>query len=87
VAHDINNAFAPILMGIELLRMENPDSTEMLDTMEASARRGAGMVRQVLTFAKGAEGERLLVQPRHLLGKMEKIIHGTFPKNIEFRTG
>jgi PAS domain S-box-containing protein len=86
VAHDLNNALAPILMGIELLRMENPDSTEMLDTMEASARRGAGMVRQVVTFAKGAEGERLLVQPRHLLGEMEKIIRGTFPKNIEFRT-
>jgi two-component system, cell cycle sensor histidine kinase and response regulator CckA len=86
VAHDLNNALAPILMGIELLRMENPKSTEMLNTMEASARRGADMVRQVLTFAKGAEGERLLVQPRHLLGEMEKIIRGTFPKNIEFRT-
>jgi PAS domain S-box-containing protein len=86
VAHDLNNALAPILMSIELLRMQHPESAEILDTMEASARRGAGMVRQVLTFAKGAEGERLLVQPRHLLAEMEKIVRGTFPKNIEFRT-
>ncbi len=86
VAHDLNNALAPILMGIGLLRMENPKSRELIDAMESSARRGADMVRQLLTFAKGVEGERLLVQPQHLLSETEKIMRSTFPKNIELRT-
>ena len=86
VAHDLNNALAPILMVTELLRMEYPARTELIDTVEASAKRGADMVRQLLTFAKGVEGERLLIQPLHLLKEMEKIIKGSFPKNIRLRT-
>lgn len=86
VAHDLNNALAPILMTVELLRMEYPDATKLIDMVETSARRGADMVRQLLTFAKGVEGARLLIQPQHLLKEMEKIIKGTFPKNIGLQT-
>jgi len=86
VAHDLNNALAPILMISELMRMRYPDATEMIDTIELSARRGADMVRQLLTFAKGAEGARLIVQPHHLFSEIERIIKGTFPKSIQLRT-
>lgn len=86
VAHDLNNALAPILMSVELLKMEYPDASRMIDMVETSAKRGADMVKQLLTFAKGVEGARLLVQPLHLLKEMEKIIKGTFPKNIQLHT-
>ena len=83
IAHDLNNALAPILMGIELLKMRYPDSQSFLNIMEASAKHGAGMVKQLLTFAKGVEGERVLLQPRLLITEIESIIERTFPKNIE----
>ena len=86
VAHDLNNTLAPILMVTGLLRVKYPKCMELIDTVEASAKHGADMVRQLLTFAKGAEGARLLIQPRDLLTEMEKIIRGTFPKNIRLRT-
>jgi signal transduction histidine kinase/CheY-like chemotaxis protein len=86
VAHDLNNTLAPILMVTGLLRVKYPKSMELIETVEASAKHGADMVRQLLTFAKGAEGARLLIQPRDLLTEMEKIIRGTFPKNIRLRT-
>ena len=86
IAHDLNNALAPILMVTSLLRMQYPNGTELIDTVESSAKHGAGMVRQLLTFAKGVEGARLSIQPLHLLREMEKIIKGTFPKNIRLRT-
>ena len=86
VAHDLNNALAPILLGSELLRMQYPGSNDLLDTIETSARRGADMVKQLLTFARGVEGERLLVQTQQLLKEMEKIIKSTFPKSIELRS-
>ena len=82
VAHDLNNALAPILMSVELLRMQYPDESQMLGTIQASAKRGADMVRQLLTFAKGAEGERICIQPVHLIKEMLGIMKGTFPKNI-----
>ncbi len=86
VAHDLNNALAPILMAVELLRAQNPDSAHVVDTIESSAKRGADMVKQLLTFAKGVEGARLLLQPTRLLKEMEKIVRGTFPKNIQLKT-
>lgn len=86
IAHDLNNALAPILMGVELLRIKYPDRTETIDTIETSARYGAGMVRQLLTFAKGIEGDRVLIQSRHLFQELETIIQGTFPRNIALQS-
>jgi PAS domain S-box-containing protein len=85
IAHDLNNALAPIVMGVGMLRMQYPGATAMIDTMEASAQRGADMVRQLMTFAKGLEGERLNLQPGQLINEMRKIIESTFPKNINLR--
>jgi two-component system cell cycle sensor histidine kinase/response regulator CckA len=87
VAHDINNALVPIMISTELLRLEFPDmGSKHLKVIEASAKRGADMVKQLLTFVKGAEGERLRVEPPQLLQEVEKLIKTTFPKNIELRT-
>ncbi|MDB6059684.1 MAG: hypothetical protein JWO95_3528 [Verrucomicrobiales bacterium] len=83
VAHDLNNALAPIMMGVEILKMQYPDASRIIEMIESSSKRGAEMVRQLLTFAKGAEGERVSIQPRHLLLEMQKMMQGTFPKNIQ----
>jgi CheY-like chemotaxis protein len=82
VAHDLNNALAPILMGVGILREKYPRDTEVVDMFQTSALRSAGMVRQLLTFAKGAEGARVAIQLPRLVEEMRGIIHGTFPKNI-----
>jgi PAS domain S-box-containing protein len=87
VAHDLNNSLAPILMAAEMLRLEFPNMAgTYLDLIQANTQRGAAMVKQLLTFAKGVEGERLLIQPKHLLKEMEKLIGSTFPKNIQLKT-
>ena len=83
VAHDLNNALAPIIMGAAVLRSKFPDDTQMTDIIENSAMRAADMVRQLLTFARGVEGMRQPIQMQHLLKEMEKIIKSTFPKNIQ----
>jgi PAS domain S-box-containing protein len=87
IAHDLNNVLSPIIMAVELLRLRNDDSISqgVLDTVETSARRGADMVQQVLSFARGVEGDRLLIQPKHLVKEIQKIVADTFPKNIEIK--
>jgi PAS domain S-box-containing protein len=88
VAHDLNNILSPILMGAAVLRRtEMADADGMiLSTIETCAQRGADIVKQVLTFARGAEGARLLLQPAHLINDMAKIAEGTFPKAITVQT-
>ncbi len=84
IAHDLNNVLSPILMSIELLRMQEKDARRqnILSTIESSTKRGAEMVRQVLSFARGVEGRQMEVQPRHLLREIEKIVDETFLKTI-----
>jgi len=84
VAHDLNNILAPILMSIEILKLKAADSetSGILKTIETSAKRGADIVRQVLSFARGLESQRVEVRPKHLLDEIENIIRGTFSKNI-----
>ncbi|WP_395731883.1 response regulator [Prosthecobacter sp.] len=84
IAHDLNNALTPIMMSIELLKLDEQDAQRMgvLATIENSARRGADMVRQVLSFSRGIEGQRVDVQAAHLLKGIEKIANETFLKNI-----
>lgn len=84
IAHDLNNALAPILMSIALLREDetDPGKREMLDTIDTSAQRGADMVRQVLSFARGVEGRRVTVPIDQLIRDIERIANDTFFKTI-----
>jgi PAS domain S-box-containing protein len=84
VAHDLNNILAPIMMSIDILKLSvtDPQAREILQTIEVSSKRGADIVRQVLSFARGLQGERIEVQPKHLLKDIETLIRDTFPKNI-----
>ncbi|MBN8422414.1 MAG: response regulator [Verrucomicrobia bacterium] len=87
IAHDLNNVLAPILMSIELLRLQEKDERrlDILKTIETSAKRGADMVKQVLSFARGVEGRQVEVQIGHLLHEIEKIANETFLKSIRVR--
>ena len=84
IAHDLNNILAPMLMSAPVLReaISDPDIRQLVDTIESSAVRGAGVIKQLLTFGRGLEGERVPVQLRSLLMDMLNIIRETFPKDI-----
>ena len=85
VAHDINNILAPIMLASTMLDEELPEDThrQLVLTIQESAKRGADIVRQVLTFARGVEGQKTLLHPQLVLAQMENILRETFPKSIE----
>ncbi len=87
VAHDLNNVLAPMVMAVDLLRLSITDehALAIIAKIERSARRGADMVRQVLSFAKGVEGQRTLIDPREVIREIEQILRDTFPKNIQLQ--
>lgn len=88
LAHDLNNVLAPIMMALEFLRdsVEDKGLQTCLQTLEMCSLRGASIIRQVLMFARGVEGERLLINPKHLIIEMERIARETFSRAIEIRT-
>ena len=90
IAHDLNNILTPILAGAQLLPLKFPDADErtqhLLEILEINARRGADLVKQVLSFARGVEGKRITLQLRHIIMEVAKILKETFPKSIEIST-
>ncbi|HEX4899628.1 MAG TPA: PAS domain S-box protein [Pyrinomonadaceae bacterium] len=85
IAHDLNNVLSPILMAIDMLQLKATDeaSKKWLEVLRTNAERGGNMVRQVLSFARGVEGERVALQPKHLIKEIVKILRETFPKSVE----
>ncbi len=85
IAHDLNNILTPILMASPLMRQGKLDEREIqkiMDMIHTNAQRGVDIVKQLLTFGRGSLGERITVQPRHLVKDMVKMSKETFPKNI-----
>ena len=84
IAHDLNNALTPIIVGTQLLRdnKSDTDRNKLLDVIQASANRGAAMIKHILTFARGSKNQRQQVPLCHLVNELAKIVRDTFPKSI-----
>ena len=84
IAHDLNNILSPVLMAAPLLRTRatHPSDLRVLDLVEKSAQRGSALVQQILSFAHGANTERVLLQARHILLEVNQLMAVTFPKSI-----
>jgi PAS domain S-box-containing protein len=88
LAHDLNNVLAPIMMAVQFIKDNTEDDgmRACFQTLETCSRRGADIIRQVLMFARGVEGERILLNPKHLITEMQRIANETFPRSIEIST-
>ncbi len=84
IAHDLNNVMTPILAASQLLQMKLTDekSQQLLRMQEDNIKRGAGLIRQVLSFARGVDGTFTPLEVRHVISEIRQIIVQTFPKSI-----
>lgn len=85
IAHDLNNVLTPILLMIWVLRRKITDDSarDDLSIIEASAKRGADMVKQVLGFARGYERSDISIDVAEVLDQVARVLRDTFPKNIQ----
>ena len=82
IAHDLNNALTPITMGLEAIAESAPDAAHLVSMMDASAKRASSLVRQLLNFAKGAEGEQQPIALVEVVREVESLVRRTFPKAV-----
>ncbi len=88
IAHDLNNMLTPMMLSLQILKEKFNDeqSQKLLDILENNSQRGANLIKQVMTFARGVEGERKPLQAEHIIREIETVAKETFPRNIEIRT-
>lgn len=87
IAHDLNNMLSPIILASQLLRMRVDDTEGQgwLDTLESTTQRGASLIKQVLTFAKGDQGDRVDLSVGHLMGEVATILKQTLNRSIQIQ--
>ncbi|MEI8233663.1 MAG: PAS domain S-box protein [Verrucomicrobiota bacterium] len=87
MAHDLNNILAPIMMSASMLgdkKLAAETRGQLIAGIEEAARRGANIVNQVLTFARGVKGEHTVLDTRMLAAQIGQMVKETFPKAIAF---
>lgn len=84
IAHDLNNILQPIMMSIQLLntRITDEKSLNWLEILDRSAQRGADLIRQILSFARGLESRKQPFDLKYLVIDVKKMLDETFPKFI-----
>lgn len=86
IAHDFNNILGIILGHVSLLQKRTQDPLAFhhsIDAITKAIQRGAGLVRQILTFARKTEIHPEPVNVNEAIQDLSRMIHETFPKTIE----
>ncbi|MCP4151254.1 MAG: response regulator [bacterium] len=87
IAHDFNNILG-VIQGyseLALLDIENPGDSaykNIGNSLEA-VERAKELVRQILTFSRQGEEERLPVNPRFIVKEVLKLLRATLPATID----
>ncbi|MGA3243238.1 MAG: PAS domain S-box protein [Bacteroidota bacterium] len=85
IAHDFNNILGIILGYASMLKEKylGPEKSAIyLDSIVKAADRGAGLVRQILTFARKSDFKLELVDVNSIIGELTTMLGETFPKTI-----
>jgi PAS domain S-box-containing protein len=84
IAHDLNNMLAPMMLSLRMLKQKLTDeeSQKLITILEKNSQRSADLIKNVMSFSRGIEGEHRNLRVMHLVSEIEKIAKETFPKNI-----
>jgi two-component system, cell cycle sensor histidine kinase and response regulator CckA len=85
IAHDLNNVLTPLLLSTQLLAADEvePQRQRILEGMRSTVERGGAMIRQVLTFARGVEGDKTVVDIAALTQRFADFCRDILPKDIQ----
>ncbi|NJD52925.1 MAG: PAS domain S-box protein [Candidatus Methanoperedens sp.] len=88
IAHNLNNLLTPMMMSLHTLKQKFKDeqSQKLLTILENNSQRSADLIKQVLSYSRGVEGERAPLHIANIVSEIEKIVKEIFPRNTEIRT-
>ncbi|HKS24266.1 MAG TPA: response regulator [Thermoanaerobaculia bacterium] len=88
IAHDLNNILMPIRMGAEYLRRVGvpPEAEPTVERIASSSRRGAEIIHQLMTFARGYRVDSQVTNPERLVEEAERMLREALPPSIEIAT-
>ncbi len=89
IAHDFNNLLGIIMGHASLLKMgkQSPEKVQhSVETIERTARRGADLVKQLLTLARKSEPVTAPVYLSEMIAETVKLLNEIFPRTVVIQT-
>ncbi len=89
IAHDFNNILTVMFGYCNLLQLDlsgKPESLGKLGEIFKAAERAKDLVQQILTFSRQREQERQVIHLHNVLNEAIKLLHASFPANIQIET-
>ncbi len=87
IAHDFNNLLMIVSGHADILRRrvgEDPRGAKAVDAIQAAARRGESLTRQLLTFSRRQRLSPMVVDMRERIQVMRPMLESSLRGNIEF---
>jgi len=88
IAHDFNNILGAVLGYAEIAKDESPEGSEVarnLDKVMEAGHRAASLVKQILTFSRQADSERIPLLPACQVREAIKLIRPILPSTITIK--
>jgi two-component system cell cycle sensor histidine kinase/response regulator CckA len=86
IVHDVNNLLTSIMGSSQMFQLEHPKMPpERMNAILTAAKRGAGLLRQLLLFARGEDGKMVAVDPVLLVNEVGGIAEQTCGRNIAMK--
>ena len=90
IAHDINNILTPVLAIADLLKYGFPDADvethNLLNILKTNAKNVAKLVKQILSFSRGVEEKRTVIQVGQLISEVKDFAQSSFHESIKINT-
>ncbi|HKB90856.1 MAG TPA: PAS domain S-box protein, partial [Opitutaceae bacterium] len=84
IAHDLNNIFTPIVMAASVLKNLPVDSEDrkFIDAIVTAGQHGSDLIKQLLNFARGAQGEHTRLHLDQLITDTVRLLRPTLNRSI-----
>lgn len=85
IAHDFNNILGAIIGYAEMIKGDCPDDSSLfhdIDQVLQAANRAKDLVRQILTFSRQAEANKIPVEPSLIIKEAIKLLRSSIPTTI-----
>lgn len=85
IAHDFNNILAAMMGYVEMVRDDSPAGSQAakdLDQVLLAGERAKALVKQILTFSRQTEAEKIPLQPAALVKETIKLLRSSMPATI-----
>ncbi len=87
IAHDFNNLLTGIIGNIDMAMLDCPSSlADYLNNANETARRGADLVRQLLTFSRKSQTDYRVINPIEIFSEVNRMLRETLDKRIALKS-